>query len=71
MLIPIRCYTCNKVVANKYETYLKFVEDGMSSKEALDKIGLHRYCCRRMILGNVELIDKVLMYDRPVKELTE
>ena len=24
--------------------------------EILDEIGLHKYCCRRMILGNVNLI---------------
>jgi DNA-directed RNA polymerase I, II, and III subunit RPABC5 len=73
MLIPIRCYTCNKVIANKYEPYLKMIsEDGLTSKEALDRLGLTRYCCRRMILGNVELIDKVLMYDNiSTRELEE
>tara|TARA_B100000035_G_C20945810_1_gene529668 strand:- start:304 stop:528 length:225 start_codon:yes stop_codon:yes gene_type:complete len=25
----------------------------------LDKLGLHKYCCRRMILGNVHLISYI------------
>ena len=27
--------------------------------EALDEIGLHKYCCRRIILGNVHLISYI------------
>ena len=25
----------------------------------MDELGLHRYCCRRMILGNVHLITNI------------
>jgi hypothetical protein len=32
------------------------------SSEALDEIGLQRYCCRRMILTHVDLIEKLLKY---------
>ena len=63
MLIPVRCFTCNKVVGNKYETYKKLInEDGLSKKDALDRLGLVRYCCRTIILSHVDLIDKVLNY---------
>jgi DNA-directed RNA polymerase I, II, and III subunit RPABC5 len=30
--------------------------------EALDALGLKRYCCRRILLGHVDLIEKVLNY---------
>jgi DNA-directed RNA polymerase subunit N (RpoN/RPB10) len=30
--------------------------------DALDAIGLQRYCCRRMILTHVDLIEKLLKY---------
>jgi len=62
MLIPIRCFTCNKVIANKWQKYKKQVDGGVKEDEALDNAGLKRYCCRRMFLSHVDLIDKLLLY---------
>jgi DNA-directed RNA polymerase I, II, and III subunit RPABC5 len=31
-------------------------------RDALDALGLKRYCCRRMLLGHVDLIEKLLNY---------
>lgn len=61
MIIPVRCFSCGKVVGNKWEKYNKLLET-MSSKEALDKLGLVRGCCRTIILCHVEIIDKLLEY---------
>ena len=48
-MIPIRCYTCNKVVTNKYELYKKMREENiLSSKEILeDRLKLDRWCCKK------------------------
>jgi DNA-directed RNA polymerase subunit N len=36
---------------------------GQDPKEVLDSMGLKRYCCRRMLLAHVDLIDEVMPYD--------
>lgn len=53
MIIPIRCFTCGKVIGNKWVLYLKLIKQGMSQRECIDKCKLYRYCCRRMFLSQV------------------
>lgn len=62
MIVPVRCFTCGKVIGSKWEEYNKLLEEGVSKKEALDKIGLERFCCRGTIMSHVETIDTVGMY---------
>lgn len=54
MIIPVRCFTCNKVIGDKWEEYLRLLKE-KSAYEAMNILGLKRYCCRRMILSQVEL----------------
>ena len=74
LIIPIRCFTCGKVIGSlyeefkkRYEEYKKAVEAGEKPKETpkeiLDNLGLERYCCRRMILTHVDLIDEAAHYE--------
>jgi len=70
MIIPIRCFTCNKIVGNKWETndpknpgYINLLKSGFTEKEALDKLGLVRVCCRRMILSHLDLSSKLIKYN--------
>jgi DNA-directed RNA polymerase I, II, and III subunit RPABC5 len=66
MIIPVRCFTCGKVIGNKWTRYLELLGDRdettLSPSEALTELGLTRYCCRRMLLTHVDLIDKLLLY---------
>jgi DNA-directed RNA polymerase subunit N len=62
MIIPVRCFTCGKVVASAWVEYQQRSEAGEDPKAVLDSLGLKRYCCRRMILSNVDLIDEVMPY---------
>ena len=58
MLIPIRCFSCNKVVGDKYETYIEEIKKpNKDNKEVLDDLGLNRYCCRRHMITTVDLMN--------------
>lgn len=94
MIIPVRCFTCGKVLADKWEYYkercreLENQTGGVSKKQnkdtkedkkdkgeqdipmskyfsepfkkqILDDLGLDRYCCRRHMLGHVDIIDNL------------
>lgn len=51
--MPVRCFTCNKVVGNKWGPYLAKILEGKTEGQALTELSLSRPCCRRMILSHV------------------
>jgi DNA-directed RNA polymerase subunit N (RpoN/RPB10) len=61
--MPVRCFTCGKVVCNLLPEYEKLTKvDNVSIKEAFDKIGIKRYCCKRMFMCNVDVTEKLFKY---------
>ncbi|MEM3399698.1 MAG: DNA-directed RNA polymerase subunit N [Candidatus Micrarchaeia archaeon] len=63
-MIPIRCFTCGAVIAHKYEEYKERIRNGEKAADVLTDLGIKRYCCRRMFLSHVDLIDEVAKYGR-------
>lgn len=53
MIIPIRCFTCGKVIGNKWDIFKSRTENEEVGK-VLSELGMKRYCCRRMFLGQNE-----------------
>lgn len=62
MLIPVRCFTCGNLVADKYSEYKERVKAGEEDSKILDSLGINRYCCRRMLISSVETIYQVIPY---------
>tara|TARA_B110001450_G_scaffold127246_1_gene119733 strand:- start:2264 stop:2494 length:231 start_codon:yes stop_codon:yes gene_type:complete len=74
MIIPVRCFTCGKVIGDKWLDYnnlrvkynknkgedtiidLSNVKKTPEGK-AMDELNITRICCRRMFLGQTDLID--------------
>ncbi len=62
MLIPVRCFTCGTLIADRYHLYLNRVKMGEKPSKVLDDMGVRRYCCRRMFVSSVETIHQLLPY---------
>ena len=73
MIIPVRCFTCGRVMADVSEYYEKEKEklilegkknedpmfknfDSIHTKEILDNLGIRRYCCRRNLISNIDMM---------------
>ncbi|GFN39501.1 MAG: DNA-directed RNA polymerase subunit N [Thaumarchaeota archaeon] len=67
MLVPIRCFTCGKLVSDKFEEYKSMIKAGEEPAKVLDSLGFTRYCCRRMLLTTVETIRQIIPFYEAVK----
>jgi DNA-directed RNA polymerase subunit N (RpoN/RPB10) len=82
MIIPVRCYSCGKILANKWNYYqtevrkkkialnldpekpslleIEAIEVKKTPEgEVLDELGMVRYCCRKIFLGHINIIDEI------------
>lgn len=64
MIIPVRCFSCGKPVANLYEPYEKMRKEGVPIEEIWAKLGISRFCCKRMLVSHVNIIDDLLNFNR-------
>ena len=71
MIIPVRCFSCGKVIGSDYRKFAyqvnKIREQEREPKpeeiqKILDDLNIKRYCCRRMIISHVDLIDEILPF---------
>jgi len=71
MLIPVRCFTCGNMVADKYDDYQSKLKAGEDPEKVLDSVGVERYCCRRMLLTSVETIQQVIPFYEAIQKRKE
>ena len=53
----IRCITCNKVLAHKWEKYQEMISQGVKIETALNELGLERPCCRLRMRNPFKVVD--------------
>ncbi len=61
--MPVRCFTCGSLVADKYNEFVTRVKAGEDPKLVLDSMGLRRYCCRRMLIAAIDVVDQLMPYN--------
>ena len=64
MIIPIRCLSCGKPVAQLWAQYKERTEKGEDAKKILDDLGLTRYCCRALFMGHVDLLQDLAEFKK-------
>ncbi len=62
MLIPVRCFTCGNLIADKYDDFQNKIKSGEEPDKVLNSLRVERYCCRRMLLTTVETIQQVIPF---------
>ncbi|KAF9078135.1 8 kDa subunit-domain-containing protein [Rhodocollybia butyracea] len=45
-IIPVRCFSCSKVIGDKWNVYLEHLAKDMTEGDALDALQLKRHCHR-------------------------
>lgn len=61
---PVRCFSCGKLLGDKFEEFEARVQKGEEPKRVLDELGLKRYCCRSTMLSSVDLVDEIAKFKR-------
>ena len=59
MIIPVRCFSCGKPIGQSWEEFKERTENGEEGKKVLDELGLTRYCCRSIFLGQTDTLELI------------
>lgn len=66
-LLPVRCFTCMKVLGNFQITYDKLLEEFGTDKKKIEeffvKNKIIRYCCKTIFLGYKNVDQTLLAYN--------
>lgn len=62
MIIPVRCFTCGTLIADKWDEFIKKIDEGENPQKVLDDLNVKRWCCRRMLVSHTDLIEEFLPF---------
>jgi DNA-directed RNA polymerase subunit N len=61
-MIPVRCFTCGKPIAHVFKDFKERVAAGEDPKAVLDDLEVNRFCCRRMLITHVDLVEDIIQF---------
>ncbi len=64
MIIPVRCFTCGYPIARHWDEFSRRIRSGEDPKKVLDDLGIKRYCCRRILLAHVPIVNDIIFYSK-------
>jgi len=64
MIIPVRCFSCGKPIGHLWEDFKQRVEAGENQKKVLDELGLEKFCCRSVFLGQSDSIELIAKFKK-------
>ena len=59
MIIPVRCFTCNNMLASKYLLYTDLKKKQTPAQDIFNILGVTRICCKRHLISHIDLVDKI------------
>ena len=62
MIVPVRCFSCGKVIGQNYEAFAERVAKGEEPEKVFHDLGIERYCCRRTLFAHVDLLGEVMKF---------
>jgi len=64
MIIPMRCFSCGKPLAQLWEEFKKRISAGEDSGNVMGELGLERMCCRSIFIGQEDLVEQVAEFKK-------
>jgi DNA-directed RNA polymerase subunit N (RpoN/RPB10) len=52
-MIPVRCFTCGKVLGNLENKFDTMLQQGKEKKEIFEELRLTRYCCKMVMISYI------------------
>lgn len=67
MILPVRCYTCGKVLANLTNQWCQYQKEHGDNNWVpfFQKHDIRRYCCKRVLMTNVPDPNHEKQYELP------
>jgi len=64
MIIPVRCFSCGFPIGAFYKEFREKSSGRKRARTVLNEMKIKRYCCRRMLVSQVDVIDEIAPFKK-------